>query len=54
MSSKGSPVEAYRRRLNAAGMRVAVVSARFNHDITDRLLDGARSALLTMPAPASA
>ncbi len=45
MSSKGSPVEAYRRRLSAAGMRVAVVAARFNQDVTDRLLEGARTAL---------
>jgi 6,7-dimethyl-8-ribityllumazine synthase len=45
MSSTGSPVDAYRGGLSAAGIRVAVVAARFNQDITDRLLEGARGAL---------
>ena len=45
MSSKGSPVEAYRERLSAGGMRVAVVAARFNQNVTDRLLNGALTAL---------
>jgi 6,7-dimethyl-8-ribityllumazine synthase len=45
MSSKGSPVEAYRGTLDAAGLRVAIVVSRFNADVTDRLLAGARAAL---------
>ena len=31
--------------LDATGMRVAIVVARFNHDITEELLDGARRVL---------
>jgi 6,7-dimethyl-8-ribityllumazine synthase len=34
-----------RRRLNGAGMRIAVVASRFNESITTRLLDGALDAL---------
>jgi len=45
MSSKGSPVETYRGTLDASDLRVAVVVSRFNHDVTDRLLAGARAAL---------
>lgn len=32
-------------RLDADGMRVAIVAARFNEDVVDRLLDGARDEL---------
>ena len=53
MSSKGSPVEAYRARLDARGMRVAVAVSRFNHEVTERLLAGARSALDEYGADAS-
>lgn len=45
MSSEGSPVETRRGSLDAAGLRVAVIAARFNADITDRLLEGALQAL---------
>jgi 6,7-dimethyl-8-ribityllumazine synthase len=45
VSTEGSPVDALRGSLDAAGLRVCVVVARFNADITDRLLDGAREAL---------
>jgi 6,7-dimethyl-8-ribityllumazine synthase len=37
----------------AAGVRVAVIAARFNADITDRLVDGATRALLARGAAAS-
>jgi 6,7-dimethyl-8-ribityllumazine synthase len=45
LSSEGSPVHDRRGALDAAGLRVAVIVARFNAEITDRLLDGARAAL---------
>lgn len=45
MSSRGSPVERYRGELDASGLRVALVVSRFNSTVTDRLLEGARSAL---------
>ena len=45
MSTEGSPVDALRGTLDAAGLRFAVISARFNADITDALLRGAREAL---------
>ena len=53
MSSKGSPVEAYRGTLDATGLRVAIVVSRFNADVTDRLLAGARAALDEFGAAAS-
>ena len=46
MSTSGSPVDGARRSGDAAGVRVAIVLARFNSDITDRLLAGARQCLL--------
>lgn len=45
MSSEGSPVEQRRGAVDATGLRVAVVVARFNADITDRLLRGSLEAL---------
>ncbi len=45
MSSDGSPVEQVRGKLDAAGLRIAVIAARFNAHITDRLLQGALDAL---------
>lgn len=45
MSSKGSPVEAYRGTLDARGLRIAVIVSRFNEAVTGKLLDGARAAL---------
>jgi 6,7-dimethyl-8-ribityllumazine synthase len=32
-------------RLDGRGMRIAIVASRFNADVTDRLLDGARQGL---------
>lgn len=45
MSTEGSPVELRRGALDASGVRVAVVAARFNAEITDSLLAGALTAL---------
>jgi len=45
VSSEGSPVDAQRGAFNAEGVRVAVIAARYNADITDRLLRGALEAL---------
>lgn len=46
MTSAGSPAAAPRGAREAAGLRVAVLAARFNADITDRLVEGALRALL--------
>lgn len=45
MSSQGSPVARARGRPDARGLRIAVLAARFNADVTDRLLEGALAAL---------
>ena len=45
MSSQGSPVQDARGSVDAAGLRVAIVVARFNSEITDRLLEGSLDAL---------
>lgn len=45
MSSEGSPVDARRGQVDAAGVRVAILTARFNNHITDSLLAGALAAL---------
>ena len=45
MSTEGSPVEEQRGRVDATGLRVAVIAARFNAEITDSLLRGALEAL---------
>lgn len=45
MSSEGSPVHDRRGALDGSGLRVALIVARFNAEITDRLLAGARAAL---------
>ncbi len=37
---------AFDERLDAAGLRIGVVVARFNGEMTERLLDGAHAALL--------
>lgn len=47
MTSAGAPTPGLPGARAAAGVRVALLAARFNSDITDRLLDGARRALLT-------
>ncbi|MEX2467196.1 MAG: 6,7-dimethyl-8-ribityllumazine synthase [Gemmatimonadota bacterium] len=38
-------MDAYRGTLDASGLRIAIVVSRFNADVTDRLLAGARAAL---------
>lgn len=45
MSGEGSPVGARRGALDASGLRIAVLVARFNAEITDRLRSGALQAL---------
>ena len=45
MSSAGSPVDERRGRVDASELRVVVIAARFNAEITDRLLRGAMDAL---------
>lgn len=42
---EGGPRARVRDELSAAGLRVAVVVARFNPEITDQLLSGARACL---------
>lgn len=45
MSTEGSPVDGRRGSVDATGIRVAVIAARFNAEITDSLLAGALEAL---------
>lgn len=45
MTSSGSPAARPRADLRAAGLRIAILAARFHADITDALLDGAERAL---------
>ena len=45
MSSRGSHVDAMRGSHDAGGLRIAILVARFNQDITDRLLAGAQRCL---------
>lgn len=45
MSTAGSPVDDRRGGVDARGKRIAVLVARFNAHITDRLLEGAVEAL---------
>jgi 6,7-dimethyl-8-ribityllumazine synthase len=45
VSTGGSPVDELRGGLDASGLRVAILVARFNADITDRLLRGSLEAL---------
>ncbi len=45
MSSAGSPVERLRGTLDATDRRFALVVSRFNEEITERLLEGARAGL---------
>ena len=46
MSSEGSHVDSVRGTLDARGLRAAILVARFNQDITERLLAGATECLL--------
>ena len=41
MTSRGTHADELRGTVDAAGVRVAVLVARFNADVTERLLDGA-------------
>jgi 6,7-dimethyl-8-ribityllumazine synthase len=45
LSTHGSPVDDRRGQVDASGLRVAVIAARFNAEITDSLLSGALEAL---------
>jgi len=45
VSIGGSPIESRRGVLDASGLRVAVIAARFNKEVTDGLLQGALQAL---------
>jgi 6,7-dimethyl-8-ribityllumazine synthase len=45
LSTAGSPVDEQRGAFDATGLRIAVIVARYNADITDSLLRGALSAL---------
>jgi 6,7-dimethyl-8-ribityllumazine synthase len=45
LSSEGSPVHARRGATSASGLRIAIVVARFNSVITEKLLAGALAAL---------
>lgn len=45
MSSEGSPASDRRGALSADGLRIAVLVARFNGDVTERLLRGALECL---------
>jgi 6,7-dimethyl-8-ribityllumazine synthase len=47
VTSKGSPAAHTRKSNAAAGLRVAILAARFNSDVTDRLVEGAMRALLS-------
>jgi 6,7-dimethyl-8-ribityllumazine synthase len=53
VKSKASPTATPLDPRAAAGVRTALLVARFNQDITDRLLDGARRALLDHGAASS-
>jgi 6,7-dimethyl-8-ribityllumazine synthase len=46
VTSEGSPVEELEGTRDAAGLRIAILVGRFNAEITERLLAGARSALV--------
>lgn len=46
MTSEGSPASRPRDASEASGLRVAVLAARFNSEVTDGLVRGAREALL--------
>jgi 6,7-dimethyl-8-ribityllumazine synthase len=46
VTSKGSTASRPRGAAEATGLRIAIIAARFNEEITDRLVDGALKALL--------
>ena len=47
MTSKGSTASRPRGAAEAAGLRIAIIAARFNEEITDRLGEGALKALVS-------
>ena len=49
----GSPASGSRGAREAAGLRVALLAARFNAEITDRLVEGAQRALIEHGASAT-
>jgi 6,7-dimethyl-8-ribityllumazine synthase len=46
VTSRGSPAALPQGASEAAGLRVAILAARFNAEVTDRLVEGAKRALL--------
>jgi len=50
VTSKGSPAALPREGPDAVGLRVAILAARFNAEVTDRLIEGASRALLARGA----
>lgn len=52
MSVEGSPLKSKQAGMDANGLRVAIIAARFNAEITDRLLQGALEALAEFGAQA--
>jgi len=46
VTSKGSTASRPRGASEATGLRIAIIAARFNEEITDRLVEGALKALL--------
>jgi len=53
VTSTGAPTPGVAGTRAAAGVRTALLAARFNADVTDRLLEGARRALLEHGAASS-
>jgi 6,7-dimethyl-8-ribityllumazine synthase len=53
VTSRGTPAPGVSGTKAAAGVRTALLAARFNADITDSLLEGARRALLEHGAAAA-
>ena len=45
MSTDGSPVDSTRGAWDASGLHIAILVSRFNDDVTDSLLRGARACL---------
>ena len=53
MTSAGAPTPGLPGKRAAAGIRTAILAARFNADVTDRLVEGARRALFDHGATAA-
>ncbi|HSH75206.1 MAG TPA: 6,7-dimethyl-8-ribityllumazine synthase [Longimicrobiales bacterium] len=50
MTREGSPADGSLGEAQASGLRVALLAARFNSEITDALVEGARKALIAQGA----